>query len=214
MQVQPLTVRDCFVFTPARYPDHRGSFAAPFQEAAFVQAIGHPLRLAQTNHSVSRRGTLRGMHFADTPPGQAKYVYCPRGALLDVAVDIRVGSPTYGQWDAVLLDSREFKAVYLPEGIGHGFIALEEDTAMTYLCSTGYNPGGEHGFNPLDPALALPWPADFEFVLSEKDRDAPMLAELAAAGRLPRYEDCQAHYAALREAAARWAQFDAVPQVT
>src|SRR5438067_4587914 len=192
MQFRELAVRDAFEFVPGTFPDHRGLFVAPFQAESLVAALGHPLRLAQTNHRVSKRGTIRGVHFADTPPGQAKYVYCPRGALLDVVIDVRSGSPTFGQWDAVRLDSTEFRAVYIAEGLGHAFVALEEDTAMTYLCSTGYNPAGEHGITPLDPELGLPWPADLTPIMSEKDADAPTLAEALAGGILPRYDDCVA----------------------
>jgi epimerase EvaD len=201
MHARELTVRDAYEFTPRIFPDDRGVFVAPFQDQAFLDAVGHPLRLAQTNHSVSRRGTIRGLHFADTPPGQAKYVYCPQGSLLDVVVDIRVGSPTYGLWDAVVLDAVEYKAMYIAEGIGHAFIALEDDTAMSYLCSEGYNPGAEHGITPLDETLNLPWPADLELILSEKDKQAPTLAQAEAQGILPRYEDCAAHYEKLRSAA-------------
>ncbi|WP_199432440.1 dTDP-4-dehydrorhamnose 3,5-epimerase family protein [Qaidamihabitans albus] len=198
MNVRELAVRDAYEFVPRVFPDHRGAFVAPFQEAAFVEAVGHRLTVAQSNHSVSRRGTIRGVHFADTPPGQAKYVYCPRGALLDVTVDVRVGSPTFGEWDAVLLDSTGFRSVYLAEGLGHAFMALEDDTAMAYLCSTGYNPAGEHGINPLDPALGLPWPADIDPILSEKDSAAPTLSEAERAGLLPTYDDCLAYYDKLR----------------
>lgn len=198
MRVRELGIGGAFEFTPSTFPDERGLFVGPFQERAFIDAVGHPLRIGQTNHSVSRRGVIRGVHFADTPPGQAKYVYCPRGALLDVIVDVRVGSPTFGGWDAVRLDAEEFRAVYLAEGLGHAFVALTDDTAMAYLCSTAYNPSAEHGVNPLDPALALPWPADFELVLSAKDRGAPTLAQAADAGLLPRYADCLAHYERLR----------------
>ncbi|PXY26666.1 dTDP-4-dehydrorhamnose 3,5-epimerase [Prauserella coralliicola] len=198
MDVRELAVRDAYEFVPPRFPDQRGLFVAPLQEPAFLKAVGHPLTVAQTNHSVSRKGTIRGIHFADTPPGQAKYVYCPRGSLLDVIVDLRVGSPTFGQWDAVRLDSTGFHAVYVAEGLGHGFVALEDDTAMAYLCSTGYNPGGEHGITPLDPELGLPWPAELEFILSEKDSSAPTLAEARDAGLLPDYSACRARYAQLR----------------
>lgn len=198
MQARELTVRDAFEFTPRTFPDNRGLFVAPFQEPAFLEAVGHPLRLAQTNHSISRRGTIRGIHFSDTPPGQAKYVYCPQGALLDVVVDLRVGSPTFGQWDAVRLDTVDFRAVYVAEGIGHGFVALEENTAMSYLCSEGYRPGAEHGITPLDETLGLPWPSDIEAILSEKDLSAPTLAEALDQGILPTYEDCVTHYKSLR----------------
>lgn len=205
MQVTQLAVPDAYLFTPPTFPDERGLFVAPFQEPAFREATGHRLRIEQTNHSVSRRGVIRGIHFADTPPGQAKYVYCPRGALLDVVVDVRVGSPTFGAWDAVRLDSESFHAVYLSEGLGHGFVALTDDTAMGYLCSTGYNPGAEHGVNPLDEALGLPWPAELDPVISDKDKAAPTLAEAAEAGLLPRYEDCVARYEQLRTELTSWA---------
>lgn len=198
MEVRELAVRDAYEFVPKTFPDQRGLFVAPFQEDALVDVVGHPFRLAQTNHSVSCRGTIRGVHFADTPPGQAKYVYCPKGALLDVVVDVRTGSPTFGQWDAVRLDSTGYHAVYVAEGLGHAFVALEDDTVMAYLCSTAYNPLGEHGLTPLDPALGLPWPDDVTAILSEKDTSAPTLAAAAAAGILPRYDDCLAYYEKLR----------------
>jgi len=198
MEVRELKIPGAFEFTPRAFPDDRGVFVCPYQEEPFVEAVGHPLRLAQSNHSRSRRGSVRGLHFADVPPGQAKYVYCPQGALLDVVVDIRVGSPTFGVWDAVRLDPVDFRAVYVPEGFGHGFIALEEDTVISYLCSTGYHPTGEHGIDPLDPALGLPWPADVGPLLSEKDRAAPTLAAAESAGLLPSYADCLARYQELR----------------
>ncbi|PRY43910.1 dTDP-4-dehydrorhamnose 3,5-epimerase family protein [Umezawaea tangerina] len=198
MRVSETKISGSWEFTPKAFPDDRGVFASPFQEAAFVEAVGHPLRLAQTNHSTSRRGTLRGVHFADVPPGQAKYVYCPRGSLLDVIVDLRVGSPTFGQHDVVRLDSTALNAVYLAEGIGHAVIALEDDTTMAYLCSEAYNPTAERGLDPLCPELAIPWPADLTPVLSAKDRTAPGLSEALAAGILPDYDECLAHYERLR----------------
>lgn len=200
MEFRRLSVPDAFEFSPRAFPDERGLFVAPFQEEVLREATGHPLRLAQANHSVSRRGAIRGIHFADTPPGQAKYIYCARGSLLDVVVDIRVGSPSFGTWDAVRLDAARFNSAYLAEGLGHGFIALEDDTVMAYLCSEPYTPTGEHGITPLDPALGLPWPADIEPILSAKDRDAPTLAEAQEQGLLPSYQDCVAYYDKLRSA--------------
>jgi dTDP-4-dehydrorhamnose 3,5-epimerase len=194
-----LDIEGAWVFEPPSFPDSRGVFAAPFQGAAFREALGFDLRVAQTNHSVSARGVIRGVHFADTPPGQAKYVYCPAGRLLDVIVDVRVGSPTFGEHVAVELDSQSMRAVYLSEGLGHAFVALTEGTVMAYLCSTGYNPGGEHGVSPLDPALGLPWPDDLAPILSDKDRDAPSLAEAQAQGLLPTFEACSRWYDELRE---------------
>ncbi|WP_329066984.1 dTDP-4-dehydrorhamnose 3,5-epimerase family protein [Amycolatopsis sp. NBC_01480] len=200
MQFRPLKVLDAYAYTPRAFPDERGLFVAPFQEEAVLATAGHPMRVAQTNHSVSKRGTIRGVHFADTPPGQAKYVYCPAGSLLDVIVDLRTGSPTYGQWDSVLLDAKDFRAVYVAEGLGHAFVALEDNTVMAYLCSEPYNPSGERGISPLDPALDLPWPAGTTPIVSEKDRNAPTLAEAEAQGILPSYGDCTAYYEKLRAA--------------
>ncbi|WP_253775435.1 dTDP-4-dehydrorhamnose 3,5-epimerase family protein [Goodfellowiella coeruleoviolacea] len=198
MRVRELRIAGAFEFVPPSFPDERGLFVAPYQEPAFVEAVGHPLHVAQTNHSVSRRGTIRGVHFADVPPGQAKYIHCPRGRLLDVVIDLRVGSPTFGQWDQVLLDADEPRAVYLSEGLGHAAMALADDTVMHYLCSTSYNPTAEHGVNPLDAALGLPWPTDITPILSEKDAAAPTLEQALAAGLLPDYAECLVHYDSLR----------------
>lgn len=187
MQTRALSIAGAWVFEPRKFGDDRGEFVAPYQESAFVAAVGAPLRVAQSNHSVSRRGVIRGVHFADVPPGQAKYVYCPRGALLDVVVDIRVGSPTFGAHEAVLLDSESYRAVYLSEGLGHAFCALTDDTVASYLCSTPYAPAIERTVSALDPALALPWPTDLTPVLSERDAAAPTMAEAANAGLLPHF---------------------------
>jgi 5-epimerase len=192
MKVRELAVPGAFEFTPPTFHDDRGLFVAPYVEPAFVEAVGRPMPVAQTNHSVSRRGVIRGVHFADVPPGQAKFVYCPVGALLDVVIDLRVGSPAFGQFDTVLCDDAEFRAVYVPEGVGHAFVALAETTVMSYLCSTGYRPAAEHTISPLDPALDLPWPADLEPILSDRDAAAPSLAEAMERGILPSYADCQA----------------------
>lgn len=198
MQVRELAIPGVFEFTPPSFGDRRGVFVAPYQEATFTKTVGHSLRVAQTNHSVSARGVIRGVHFTDTPPGQAKYVHCPRGELLDIIIDLRVGSPTFGRWDAVRLDGATCNSIYIPEGLGHGFVALADDTVTSYLCSSAYDPTGEHGINPLDPELGLPWPEDLDPVLSDKDRAAPTLAEALAADLLPRYEDCLAWYEKLR----------------
>lgn len=200
MNVRELSISGTYVFAPDVFPDPRGLFTAPYQEEIFAKTVGHSLRVAQSNHSVSRRGTIRGVHFADTPPGQAKYVYCPRGVLLDVVVDLRVESPTFGQWAAIRLDSDTCYALYISEGLGHAFVALADDTVMAYLCSTGHNPAAEHAINPLDPELHLPWPSDISPIVSDKDASASTLADAVDQGLLPRYKDCLAHYDALRGA--------------
>jgi len=198
MKASELPISGAWVFVPPVFRDARGAFAAPFQGAAFREALGFDLDVVQTNHSVSSRGVIRGVHFADVPPGQAKYVYCPRGVLLDVVVDVRIGSPTFGEHVSVELDAESCRAVYLAEGLGHAFVALTDDTVMSYLCSTPYNPAGERGVSPLDPALELPWPVDVEPQLSEKDAAAPTLAEAQMAALLPTWEACSKRYEKLR----------------
>ena len=198
MQVDELKVPGAWVFTPRQFPDPRGVFLEWFKAGVLEDAVGHPLTVKQANHSSSSRGTLRGIHFADVPPGQAKYVYCTRGAVLDVVVDIRVGSPTFGVSDAVRLDDVDRRGIYLSEGLGHAFLALTDDANVTYLCSEPYNPGHEHGIHPLDSELGLPWPSDVEPLLSEKDAAAPTLAEARTSGLLPSYDDCVRFYERLR----------------
>ena len=203
MQVDELKVPGAWSFTPRQFPDPRGVFLEWFKAEALEQVLGHRLQVAQANHSVSARGTMRGVHFADVPPSQAKYVYCTRGAVLDVVVDIRVGSPTFGVSDSVLLDDVDRRGIYLSEGLGHAFLALTDDANVTYLCSEPYAPGREHGISPLDPALDLPWPGDVEPLLSDKDAAAPTLEQAREQGLLPDFAQCQAFYAGLREGGTR-----------
>ena len=198
VQVAELRVPGSWSFQPRLLPDPRGLFLEWFKGEVVADVLGHPLTVQQANHSVSKKGALRGIHFADVPPGQAKFVYCSRGAVLDVVVDLRVGSPTFGESDAVRLDEVDRRGVYLSEGLGHAFLALSDEADVTYLCSEPYNPGHEHGVSPLDPALALPWPADVEPRLSERDARAPSVADAAAAGLLPTYAACLQLYDGLR----------------
>jgi dTDP-4-dehydrorhamnose 3,5-epimerase len=187
---EALPLAGAFLFAPEIHGDDRGRFLEWFKADVFIGGVGLGLGLAQANLSVSRRGTLRGVHFAQVPPGQAKYVTCVRGSALDVIVDIRVGSPTFGRVELVPLDAVDHRAVYLAEGLGHAFMALEDETTVLYLCSQPYAPAREHGVHPLDPQIGIVWPKGVEPVLSAKDAVAPTLAEARAAGLLPRYEDC------------------------
>ena len=198
--MQPLGIEGAWVYEPRVYDDDRGSFAEAFRGAEFAADLGYRLDVAQVNCSVSRRGVIRGIHYADVPPGQAKYVTCVAGAILDVIVDLRTDSPSFGKWEAVRLDSIARRAVFLAEGLGHAFTALTDGATALYLCSTPYAPGREHGVHPLDPAIGIAWPTDEGWapVLSEKDAAAPTLEEALAAGQLPRYEDCTAYQDALR----------------
>ncbi|MBZ9641012.1 dTDP-4-dehydrorhamnose 3,5-epimerase [Streptomyces sp. PSKA30] len=200
--MRPLDIDGAWVMEPKVFPDDRGSFHEWYRGAEFREATGHDLAVAQANCSVSRRGVLRGVHFAEVPPGQAKYVTCVRGAVLDVVVDLRVGSPAFGQWEAVRLDDGAHHALFLAEGLGHAFMALTDDATVVYLCSTPYTPEREHAVHPLDPELDIAWPDGVSPVLSPKDAEAPSLAEVRRAGLLPSYDDCVAHYERLRELSA------------
>ncbi len=197
MQANQLSIDGAWSFTPLLRPDDRGVFLESFKQNVFTETIGHELNLQQMNISVSKKGTVRGVHFAQVPPGQAKYVQCFVGRILDVVVDIRVGSPTFGQWDAIELDDQTRAGLYIAEGLGHAFCALSESATVGYLCSEPYAPGREHGINPLDPVLGLPWPNNEETVLSPKDAAAPSLAEAAEIGLLPSFAACQAFIATL-----------------
>jgi dTDP-4-dehydrorhamnose 3,5-epimerase len=204
MEIRELKVPDAYEVVPRVHGDHRGAFWEWFRADRLEEATGRRLELWQANASVSAAGAVRGVHFAEVPPSQAKYVTCARGALLDVVVDIRVGSPTYGAWDAVLLDDVDRRGVFVSEGLGHAFMALEDDTMISYLCSATYNPGREHGVHPLDPELAIDWPvtgrdgSPLEPILSAKDTEAPTLAEARAAGLLPDHAEVQEFLASLR----------------
>jgi 5-epimerase len=193
VKAEKLAVEGALVFTPEVFHDQRGLFVSPYQEQAFVQAHGGPLfPVAQTNHSRSRRGVVRGIHYTVTPPGTAKYVYCAAGEAVDIVVDIRVGSPTFGKWDAVPVNPREFRAVYFPVGVGHAFVSLADDTVMSYMLAGPYVAENEKAISAFDSELGLPIPDDIEPIVSDRDRVAPRLAEAAAAGLLPDYHRCQA----------------------
>lgn len=192
MDARKLTVEGAVEFTPPIFHDDRGLATIPFQEPAFVQATGRPLfHVAQSIHSSSQQDVLRGVHLTRTPPGTAKYVYCAQGEALDIVVDLRIGSPTFGAVDTVLMDQRDFHAVYLPIGVGHAFVALCDDTVMSYLLSRCYVAKDELAISARDPRLGLPLPQGIEPILSERDRAAPTFAEAWAQGVLPEFTRCQ-----------------------
>lgn len=201
MKIVPLSIAGAWEILPAQHGDSRGRFLEWYRVDQLTEAVGHPLRLAQANLSVSARDVVRGIHFADVPPGQAKYVTCPRGAVFDVVVDLRVGSPTFGRWEGVLLDEESRHAVYIAEGLGHGFCALSDDATLTYLCSETYAPSREHGVHALDPDLAIAWPTGSP-VLSDRDAAATSLSQAQAAGLLPDYQQCLGWTESLRLQAA------------
>ena len=198
MIFRELSVPGAWEITPKVYGDSRGGLYEWFTEPGIVEMTGHRFELRQANCSVSAARVLRGLHFAQLPPGQAKYLTCVRGAVLDVVVDIRVGSPTYGRWDSVLLDDVDHRTTYLSEGLAHGFCALQDDSTVMYLCSTPYTPEREHTISPYDPAIGIQWPlpAD-QLIVSDRDAAAPSLDEVRAAGLLPTWDEYAAFTSAL-----------------
>ncbi|OBA89734.1 dTDP-4-dehydrorhamnose 3,5-epimerase [Mycolicibacterium elephantis] len=199
MKARELDVAGAWEITSQIHTDARGAFYEWFTDSGFREFSGHRLDLRQANCSVSSARVLRGLHFARVPPSQAKYVTCVRGSVFDVVVDIRVGSPTFGRWDAVRLDDRDRRTIYISEGLGHAFLALEDDSTVMYLCSAQYDPQREHTVTPLDPVLGIEWPAiDGEPILSDRDRQAPTLAEAEAAGLLPTWAETKAFVESLR----------------
>jgi len=189
MQIRQLDIAGAWEITPQLHADARGLFFEWLTDRGFTSFAGHRLDVRQANCSVSAAGVLRGLHFAQLPPSQAKYVTCLSGSVFDVVVDIRVGSPTFGHWDSVLLDDRDHRSVYLSEGLAHGFVALQDNSTVMYLCSAQYNPQREHTIAATDPALAIDWPTKHKLVLSDRDAAAPTLDEVRAAGLLPSWDE-------------------------
>jgi dTDP-4-dehydrorhamnose 3,5-epimerase len=159
---------------PVVHGDARGFFQETYRKRTFAE-LGVPDEFVQDNHSRSRRGVLRGMHFQ---PGQAKLVRCARGAILDVVVDIRRGSPAFGRWEGVELDDETHRQLYVPDGFAHGFCVLSELADVVYKVSTYYDPAAESGFRFDDPEVGIEWPRSLELEISARDREAPLLREL------------------------------------
>ncbi|HXS65767.1 MAG TPA: dTDP-4-dehydrorhamnose 3,5-epimerase [Streptosporangiaceae bacterium] len=189
--MEPLEIEGAWIYRPKIHSDKRGKFHEWFISSRIATAAGRDLRVAQANCSASRRGVIRGIHFSDVPPGQAKYVTCPTGAILDVIVDLRVGAPSFGHWTAVELSERNGCAVFISEGLGHAFASLTDDAKIFYLCSTFYDPHREHAVHPLDPEIGIEWPIDTAPILSDKDQDAPSLSVARADLMLPDYARCR-----------------------
>jgi dTDP-4-dehydrorhamnose 3,5-epimerase len=180
MEVLPTRLAGLVLLAPPVYGDDRGFFVETYREALWSEH-GIPTDFVQDNHSRSRRGTLRGIHF-QTHPGQGKLVRCSRGSVLDVVVDLRTDSPTFGEWEATELDDVRHHQLWIPVGFGHGFCVLSDEADFAYKCTTVYDPATEAGFRFDDPEVGIEWPG-IELIYSERDRIAPRLAEIA--GELP-----------------------------
>ncbi|WP_336053786.1 dTDP-4-dehydrorhamnose 3,5-epimerase family protein [Streptomyces sp. CA2R101] len=189
MQPVELDVPGSFLFSPHHHRDERGSFHESIRFGELATVVGRPFVPEQVNFSVSRRNTLRGVHSVTVPPGQAKFVTCVRGAVRDIVVDLRIGSPTYGTHAVSHVGADSGNSLYIPEGVGHGFLTLAEDTCVCYVLSSSHVPGTQVDIDPFDPDLALPWNCTEPPLMSTKDRSAPTAAEAAAAGLLAHWQD-------------------------
>ncbi|NDU71422.1 dTDP-4-dehydrorhamnose 3,5-epimerase [Actinomadura sp. DSM 109109] len=198
MHVSETAVPGAYVFTSPREPDRRGAFHEVMRADVIERVLGRPFVPRQINCSTSRRNTLRGIRAVTVPPGQAKYVTCLAGAVRDIVVDLRVGSPSFGHHAVNELHAGSGRSVFVPEGAGHAFLALADDTCVCYALSTTYAPEAQISIDPLDPDLALPWRLTEPPLLSGTDAAAPTLAETIAAGLLPRWQEAGAPSLRLR----------------
>jgi dTDP-4-dehydrorhamnose 3,5-epimerase len=185
VNIRELRIPHCRVFTPVQHADERGVFLEWFRGDELEAATGRRFDLRQANMSVSAPGVARGIHVSDVPPGQAKYVTVVAGAVTDYVIDLRRGSPTFGEWEAVELDSLTRSAVFIPEGVGHAFTVRGGEATVAYLTTDLYKPDADRTISLLDPNIGLP--IDSGVLLSPKDAAAPVLAE---ADFLPDWQQC------------------------
>ena len=190
MKVTPLKIDGSWIIELKKFEDVRGFFYESFRNEIAKKYFGREFNIKQSNTSVSKKGSVRGIHYALVPPSQAKYVQCQQGSIIDYVIDIRVGSPTFSQFVEVELSATNPQAIFIEEGLAHAFIALEDETIVTYFVSENYNPEREKGINPFDSDLNIKWP-DVNLELSEKDKLAISLKEAQVQNLLPMFDDCK-----------------------
>jgi dTDP-4-dehydrorhamnose 3,5-epimerase len=189
MGVKELKIKGSWEISLEYFIDNRGSFFESFRLNSLENIIGRKFDIKQSNTSVSKAGSIRGIHFAQVPPSQAKYIQCQKGSILDFVIDVRVGSPTFAQHVSIELNSKIPKAIFIEEGLAHAFIALEDDTIVTYFVNQYFNPTNEKAINPLDSEISINW-GNLKYLISEKDKNAKTLSEMQELGHLPIYKDC------------------------
>jgi len=186
MELIPLGIEGVWLVESPVFRDNRGRFREWFKSEIIEKTCGRKFDIQQANISLSSKGTLRGIHYSIAPSGQAKWITCVVGSIQDVIVDIRPNSPTFGKWIDIELSGDSGSAIFISEGLGHGFLALEDDTAVAYLVSTPFSPENEYEINPLDQAIGINWRIEFDLLkISEKDQLALTLSEQNLAGKLP-----------------------------
>jgi len=188
MKFSELAIKGAWVAEADLHNDARGNFSEWFKKSEVVSITGFEFEAAQANISTSHKGTLRGIHYSLAVNGQAKWVTCVSGSVLDVIVDIREGSPTFGKFESIRLESKSGKSVLIGPGLGHAFIAQEDSSSVVYLLSSPYSPTDEYGINPHDKEIGINWDMEItSVILSDKDRSAPSLEFQRANGKLPKY---------------------------
>ena len=196
MKVTPLKIDGSWIIELNKFEDSRGFFYESFREEIAKKYFGREFTIKQSNTSVSKKGSVRGIHYALVPPSQAKYIQCQKGSIIDYVIDIRVGSPTFSQFVEVELDATNPQAIFIEEGLAHAFVALEVETVVTYFVSENYNPEREKAINPFDSDLNIKWPS-INLELSEKDKLAISLKEAQAQNLLPMFDDCKKYIKSL-----------------
>jgi NDP-hexose 3,5-(Or5-) epimerase len=191
-EITETSVPGAYRIVPQRRSDRRGGFVEAWRRGDLESRIGHAFPVAQVNFTTSLRHTLRGIHGTAVPPGQAKLVTCVQGVALDVVVDLRVGSSTFGRFDTTVLEAGDGVGVYLADGLGHATLALTDQMCLNYLCSQEYVPGTMIDIQALDPELGIPWPLEGPVVMSDKDAAAPTLTEALELGILPSFDEVAA----------------------
>lgn len=177
MHFTETAIAGVWIHNPVRFPDPRGTFEEQFKASIIRSELGRDFQVLQINQSISNKGVVRGIHWTASPAGQAKYVSCVRGSIWDVYVDLRPESKTFGKWGAAFVSLESGKSVLISEGMGHAFLALEDDTVVNYLCTSEYEPSADRTINPLDPDLAIPFRQIAtehgipDLTLSDKDRN-------------------------------------------
>jgi dTDP-4-dehydrorhamnose 3,5-epimerase len=186
MELMPLEIEGVWLAESPVWSDDRGFFREWFKSAEVRNATGRDFGIEQANISLSSRGTLRGIHYSIAPRGQAKWITCVSGSIKDVIVDIRPDSKSFGQWIEVELSGDSGKSVVISEGLGHGFLALEDNTAVAYLVSTPFSPTDEFEINPLDEKIGINWGMEInDLKISDKDKKAPGFLQRLQEGKLP-----------------------------
>ena len=185
IKVSPSEIPDVFTVEMRSFEDARGVFGEVWKASSYAE-IGIDLPFVQDNYSRSSKGVLRGLHLQVGEQAQGKLISVLAGALWDVAVDVRLGSPTFGKWVCFELSAADSRQVWIPPGFAHGFVSLSDQTTMFYKCTGEYDPNGELGLRWDDPAFAIDWPKIGPFDLSQKDASAPFLEEIRE--RLPHWK--------------------------